>query len=154
MYVLEKSNLNILNFKLNILLFPEFHLFGLSYFLFCQIFLANQEKFHAEADKNYWKAIAELVPNEVPAIEKKRGKKDQEKKPSVVIVEGPKPGKPTDLSRMRQIILKLKLNTPPHLKPSPPAPAPLKDAETSCTAVAAEAKAAAVVASPEAVAAA
>ncbi|XP_050250741.1 clathrin light chain 2-like [Quercus robur] len=119
-----------------------------------KIFLANQEKFHAEADKNYWKAIAELVPNEVPAIEKKRGKKDQEKKPSVAIVQGPKPGKPTDLSRMRQIILKLKHNTPPHLKASPPAPAPAKDAKTSCTAVVTEAKAAAVVASPEAVAAA
>lgn len=103
-----------------------------SHLLLCQLFLANQEKFHAEADKNYWKAIAELVPYEVPAIEKRRGKKDQEKKPSVVIVQGPKPGKPTDLSRMRQIIIKLKHSTPPHLKPSPPtAPAATNDAQTS-----------------------
>ena len=50
------------------------------------------------------------------AIEK-RGKKDKEKKPSIVVIEGPKPGKPTDLSRMRQILLKLKHNTPLHMKP-------------------------------------
>ncbi|KAL6980686.1 hypothetical protein U1Q18_022323 [Sarracenia purpurea var. burkii] len=93
-------------------------------------FLAIQEKFQAEADKNYWKAIAELIPNEVPAIEKKRGKKEQEKKPAVVVIQGPKPGKPTDLSRMRQIVLKLKYITPPHLKPSPPPLTTTKDAKT------------------------
>ncbi|KAM1337224.1 hypothetical protein ACFX2H_041087 [Malus domestica] len=84
------------------------------------LFLANQEKLHAEVDKTYRKAIADFIPNEVPAIEKKRGKKDTEKKPSILVVQGPKPRKPTELSRMRQILLKLKHNTPPHLKPSPP----------------------------------
>ncbi|XP_009344669.2 clathrin light chain 2 [Pyrus x bretschneideri] len=113
-----------------------------------KLFLANQEKFHAEVDKNYWKAIADLIPNEVPAIEKKRGKKDQEKKPSILVVQGPKPGKPTELSRMRQILLKLKHNTPPHLKPSPPAPAPAKDAKPSTSA---PPKAAIAAATPEAV---
>lgn len=126
-----------------------------SYLLLPQLFLANLEKFHAEVDKNYWKAIAELIPNEVPTIEKKRGKKDQDKKPSIVVVQGPKPGKPTDLSRMRQIILKLKHNTPPHLKPSPPpATAPAKDAKTSGASVAAATSKAAVVVTPEAVVAA
>lgn len=57
----------------------------------------------------------------MPTIEK-RGKKEKEKKPSIVVVQGPKPGKPTDCSRMRQILVKLKHNTPSHLKHSPPPP--------------------------------
>ncbi|XP_027346775.1 clathrin light chain 1-like [Abrus precatorius] len=89
-----------------------------------KIYLVNREKFHKEADKNYWKAIGEIIPREVPNIEKKRGKKDQEnKKPSITVVQGPKPGKPTDLSRLRQILLKLKHTPPPHMIPPPPAPA-------------------------------
>ncbi|ESQ50466.1 hypothetical protein EUTSA_v10002034mg [Eutrema salsugineum] len=89
-----------------------------------KLYWANQEKFHKEVDKHYWKAIAELIPREVPNIEKKRGKKDPDKKPSVMVIQGPKPGKPTDLSRMRQIFLKLKTNPPPHMMPPPP---PAKD---------------------------
>ncbi|XP_038971068.1 clathrin light chain 2-like [Phoenix dactylifera] len=92
-----------------------------------KLFLANQEKFHANADKHYWKAIGELIPHELPSIEKKRGKKEREKKTSITIVQGPKPGKPTDVSRMRQILVKLKHNPPPHMKSSPP-PAPAKEA--------------------------
>ncbi|KAJ7981438.1 Clathrin light chain [Quillaja saponaria] len=84
--------------------------------------LDNQEKFHKEADKHYWKAISELIPCEVPNIDKRRAKKDVEKNPSVIVVQGPKPGKPTDMLRMRQMILKLKQNPPPHMMPPPPKP--------------------------------
>ncbi|KAK4745934.1 hypothetical protein SAY87_012246 [Trapa incisa] len=87
-----------------------------------KLYTTSREKFHADAEKNYWKAIAELIPNEVPTIEK-WGKKEKEKekeKPSIVVIQGPKPGKPTDLSRMRQILVKLKHNTPLHMKPKPP----------------------------------
>lgn len=91
--------------------------------------MSKQEKFHKEADKQYWKAIAEIIPNEVPNMEKKRGKKDQDKKPSITVVQGPKPGKPTDLSRMRQLLVKLKHAPPPHMIPPPPPPA--KDAKDS-----------------------
>ncbi|KAK8574499.1 hypothetical protein V6N13_034234 [Hibiscus sabdariffa] len=94
-----------------------------------KIFVADHEKFHAEADKHYWKAIAEFIPNKMPTIEK-RGKKDKETKPSIVVVQGPKPGKPTDLSRMRQILLKLKNETPLHLKHSPPAPEKVQDSKS------------------------
>ncbi|CAN4092018.1 unnamed protein product [Withania somnifera] len=93
------------------------------------LYVTNQEKFHNEADKHYWKSIAELIPHEVPNIEKKGRKKDQEKKPSVTVVQGPKPGKPTDLSRMRHILVKLKHNPPPHVLPPPTPPAPAEDAK-------------------------
>ncbi|XP_011016323.1 PREDICTED: clathrin light chain 2-like isoform X2 [Populus euphratica] len=119
-----------------------------------KLFLANQEKFHAEADKNYWKSIAELIPNEVPAIERRKGKKDQDKKPAIVVIQGPKPGKPTELSRMRQILLKLKHDTPPHLKHSPAAAASTANAAKTCdaTGVTTSIKANTVVTAPEPVA--
>ncbi|KAK9078764.1 hypothetical protein SSX86_002822 [Deinandra increscens subsp. villosa] len=84
-----------------------------------KLYLTNQEKFHKEADKQYWKAIAELIPREVVNIDKRRAKKENEdeKKPTIVVIEGPKPGKPTDLTRMRQICMKLKQNPPPHMIP-------------------------------------
>lgn len=85
--------------------------------------MANQEKFHKEADKQYWKAIAEIIPREVSKIEKRGRKKDDDNKPSVAVIQGPKPGKPTDLTRMRQLIGKLKQNPPPHMLPPPPPPA-------------------------------
>lgn len=86
-----------------------------------KLYVTNQEKFHKEADKEYWKTIGDIIPREVPNLEKKRGKKDQDKKPSIVVVQGPKPGKPTDLARMRHLLLKLKHNPPPHMIPPQPA---------------------------------
>lgn len=84
--------------------------------------MTSHEKFHSEADKHFWKAIAELIPNEAPTSEKKNVNKDEEKKkPIITTIQGPKPGIPTDLSRMRQILLKLKQNAPVHLNTSPPA---------------------------------
>ncbi|XP_052179166.1 clathrin light chain 2-like [Diospyros lotus] len=88
-----------------------------------KLYLTNQEKFHKEADKQYWKAIAEIIPREVANIEKRGRKKDDERKPSVTVIQGPKPGKPTDLARMRQLILKLKQKPPSHMLPPPPPPA-------------------------------
>ncbi|THU45557.1 hypothetical protein C4D60_Mb02t19250 [Musa balbisiana] len=73
-----------------------------------KLYLSNREKFHTDVDKQYWKAIAKLITNEI-ANNEKRGKKE------------PKPGKPTDLSRMRQILVKLK-----HI-PTPPSSSPAKD---------------------------
>ncbi|XP_051131888.1 clathrin light chain 2-like [Andrographis paniculata] len=80
-----------------------------------KLFLESREKFHGEADKRYWKAIAELIPKEVAHIETK-GKK--EKQPSIMVIQGPKPGKPTDLSRMRNILVKLKHKPPDHMQPA------------------------------------
>lgn len=89
-----------------------------------KVLLENHKDFHANADKHYWKAIAELIPHELPSKEvKSRGKKDQ-KKPTVVFNHGPKPGKATDLTRMRQVLVKLKHNPPAHMKPPPPPPPP------------------------------
>ena len=117
------------NLFLVLIIFLSYHNLILKW----QQYLANQEKFHAEADKNYWKAIAELIPNEVPTIEQ-RGKKDKEKKPAIVVIQGPKPGKPTDLSRMRQIHLKLKHNTPLHMKPKPPPAEPKAESKKDSSA--------------------
>ncbi|KAL8130017.1 hypothetical protein V2J09_019172 [Rumex salicifolius] len=85
-----------------------------------KLYLSNQEKFHKEAHNHYWKAISEIIPHEVPNIERRRGRKTDEKKPSVVVVQGPKPGKPTDLTRMRHIFIKLKQKPPAHMMPPPP----------------------------------
>lgn len=63
-----------------------------------------------------------MIPREVPNIEKRRSRKDEEKKPSVLVIQGPKPGKPTDMSRMRQMIAKLKVKPPLHMVPPPPPP--------------------------------
>ncbi|KAJ4906725.1 Clathrin light chain 2 [Raphanus sativus] len=99
-----------------------------------KLYMETQEKFYAEASKNYWKAIAELVPKEVPTIEKRRGKKEQDpKKPTISVIQGPKPGKPTDLARMRQILLKLKQNPPAHLKLAPQPPPEAAAAATTPT---------------------
>lgn len=118
-------------------------------FFFFQLFLANQEKFHTEANKAYWRAIGELIPKEVPTIEKK-GKKDKEKQPFINVIQGPKPGRPTELSRMRQILVKLKHNPPEHMKPSAkPSLEPRKDAKTGTeTSVTASAKPQATTAAP------
>ncbi|GMH30050.1 hypothetical protein Nepgr_031893 [Nepenthes gracilis] len=105
-------------------------------------FMVSQEKFHAEAYKNYWKSISELIPHEVPTIEK-RGKKEKEKQPSIVVIQGPKAGKPTEMSRMRHILVKLKHNPPPHMKPEvrkdakpalPPPPPPTSAAPAEAAA--------------------
>ncbi|KAL2480461.1 Clathrin light chain 3 [Abeliophyllum distichum] len=112
--------------------------------------LESREKFHAEANKNYWKSIAELIPKEVPVIEKK-GKKGREKQPSIVVIQGPKPGKPTDLSRMRQVLVKLKHKPPPHMTPPPLPPEPGKEAKTAASPPVAISAKSPTVSKPEAV---
>lgn len=56
----------------------------------------------------------------MPSIDERRGRKDDEKKPFIAVIQGLKPGKPTDLLRMRQLFVKLKQNPPPHMMPPPP----------------------------------
>ncbi|KAF7142878.1 hypothetical protein RHSIM_Rhsim05G0211600 [Rhododendron simsii] len=53
-----------------------------------KLFLEKQETIHGEAKKSHWKAIAELIPNEVPTIEK-RGKKEKAKQPSIAVMQAP-----------------------------------------------------------------
>ncbi|CAN1276828.1 Clathrin light chain 3 [Linum perenne] len=109
--------------------------FLISEFRVFQMFLESREKFHAEAEKNYWKSIAELIPREVVAIEKRGSKKKDQNQPSIVVIKGPKPGKPTDLSRMRQILLKLKHQTPDHMIPKSEAnTAPAEDTTAASSA--------------------
>jgi hypothetical protein len=86
---------------------------------------ADQEHFHKTAGKQYWKAVTELVPKELPASLEPKGrqmKEKKEKKSTFVALPGPKPGKPTDMGRFRQVLLKLKHNPPAHMIPPPPPP--------------------------------
>jgi hypothetical protein len=90
-------------------------------------YLLNQETFHKESHKHYWKAVADLIPNELPTIDK-GGKKDRkDKKPGIVAIKGPKPGKSTDMTRLRQVLIKLKHHPPEHMKYKPPPPPPAAD---------------------------
>ena len=95
------------------------HLYSLIEFTFaCSYFCQIKRGSMLRPTKITGSPFASLIPREVPTIEKKKGKKDQDKKkPFVSTVQGSKPGKSTDLSRMRQILVKLKHNTLPHLKP-------------------------------------
>ena len=52
-----------------------------------QLFLTNQEQSNREVDKDFWKSILDLIPYEV--------------------IQCLNPGKPIDLSRMYQILVKL-----------------------------------------------
>ncbi|KAJ7566526.1 hypothetical protein O6H91_02G107200 [Diphasiastrum complanatum] len=81
-------------------------------------FLRESENLHATAEKHYWKAVAALLPTKMPVheIESCNCKDKHGIKHSAVVNRHPKPGKPTDLSRMHQILMKLKNNTPDHLK--------------------------------------
>ncbi|URD86872.1 Clathrin light chain [Musa troglodytarum] len=66
-----------------------------------------------------WDFLVDPIISRFANIEK-RGKKE-EQKPSFVVIHRPKPGKPTDLSTMCQILVKLKHT------PTPPASSPAKD---------------------------
>ncbi|KAJ7558854.1 hypothetical protein O6H91_04G058800 [Diphasiastrum complanatum] len=84
-------------------------------------FLANQEIFYATAHKHYWKAVSELILNSELSLADSNGRdlgKDQQKKQCHMIlkVEGPKPGKATELTRMLEVILKLKHNIPAYIQ--------------------------------------
>ncbi|XP_071738645.1 clathrin light chain 2-like [Rutidosis leptorrhynchoides] len=101
-----------------------------------KMFLAGLDNFHAQADKSYWNAIAELIPKEIRVLEARGSKKDADKNTSVVVIQGSKPGIPTDLSRMREIIVKLKNNTPIDLKHNPQPPVVIADASPAVEPVA------------------
>ncbi|KAK2658393.1 hypothetical protein Ddye_004926 [Dipteronia dyeriana] len=89
----------------------------LSFFFFLQSWVAcafrfevNQIRVWTLISPNRAAGFKELLPNEVPTIEKRKGNKDQvhqEKKPSIVVIHGPKPDTPTYLG---QILPKLKQN--------------------------------------------
>ncbi|KAK6142575.1 hypothetical protein DH2020_022923 [Rehmannia glutinosa] len=79
--------------------------------LLSQLYLAQQEKFHKEAHKHSWKAIAEIIPGK---FQRKGERKRKKKRNLSGSLFKDRSGKPTDMSRMRQILLKLKQTPPPH----------------------------------------
>ncbi|KAG6752426.1 hypothetical protein POTOM_044654 [Populus tomentosa] len=75
----------------------------------------NDNNMHSSEVYGFGMPSPKIIPREVPSIDKRRGRKVDEEKPSIAVIQGPKPGKPTDLSRMRQLFVKLEQNPPPHM---------------------------------------
>ncbi|KAL2493878.1 Clathrin light chain 1 [Forsythia ovata] len=83
------------------------------------IYLEEKEKKEKEMRNQI---IAEAVEYKQQFHEKRRQNCETNKAQNRERETGPKPGKPTDLARMRQMLLKLKQTPPPHMIRPPPPP--------------------------------
>eukprot|EP00270_Netrium_digitus_P014581 TRINITY_DN497_c0_g1_i1.p1 TRINITY_DN497_c0_g1~~TRINITY_DN497_c0_g1_i1.p1 ORF type:complete len:229 (-),score=39.14 TRINITY_DN497_c0_g1_i1:331-975(-) len=79
-----------------------------------KIYLENLESLNAKAGGNYWEAVTAFVNFETQ-VKKEKVKAKGEPVRTSTLLNDAKPGKHTDLTRMRQVLLKLKHNPPAHL---------------------------------------
>eukprot|EP00475_Leptophrys_vorax_P042508 TRINITY_DN8010_c0_g5_i1.p1 TRINITY_DN8010_c0_g5~~TRINITY_DN8010_c0_g5_i1.p1 ORF type:complete len:231 (-),score=47.79 TRINITY_DN8010_c0_g5_i1:695-1387(-) len=81
-------------------------------------YVDNLLSLNSKQGGNYWESVCAFVNFDVPTKKEKAKAKSGEPVRTSTLLNDAKPGKHTDLARMRQVLLKLKHNPPPSFAPA------------------------------------